>query len=238
MEKNIHGKDHLSVATSYNNIGGVLHAQGKYAEALWYYFKALAIYEQVYGNDHPDVAASYNNIGMVLQDQGNYPEALVYLKKALGVLKKMLGSKHPSTLTCMRNIKLVKQKISTQEKAKWEVSWVHPHIGVFINIAATNTVQDLLEMAGIDNSEVKIVTVDTSKIGEMHLSLNFSSSTAFKKFVKYYREKYNNFFLPYTQWEYNPGQPVEIFIDTKVLQDVMPELDRYRNRIFQEEKHY
>jgi len=63
------------------SIGWVLKNKAKYAEALEYYLKALAIEEQVYGNDHPYVATSYNNIGNVLQDQSNYTEALAYFKK-------------------------------------------------------------------------------------------------------------------------------------------------------------
>jgi len=47
-----------------------------------------------------------------------------------------------------------------------------------------NIVQELLKMEGVDSNEVKM-TVDTSKIGEMRLSLDFSNNAAFKRVVKY-----------------------------------------------------
>jgi len=226
--------DSAEVAQSCTNIGVMLDIQGRAEEAMEYHRKALAIFKKV---SHPDVAISYQNIGLVLSKQGRHAEALEYYRQASTTYEKVYGPAHPNNIDCMQNIQYLERQIFTREKVSWqEVVWTHPDINIFIGIAATNTAQDLLKVAEIASNEVKVISVDTSKIGKMHLSLNFSSGTAFKRFVKYYREKYNNLFLPHSQWEYNPGQAVEIFIDTKVLQDVMPELERYRNSILQEKK--
>jgi tetratricopeptide (TPR) repeat protein len=55
---------------SYNNIGLLYNLQGRYAEALQYFQKALAIQLAVLGENHPDVATSYNNIGDVYPRRG------------------------------------------------------------------------------------------------------------------------------------------------------------------------
>jgi tetratricopeptide (TPR) repeat protein len=48
------GTYHPTTATTYNNIGSVLHAKGDYAWALIQYEKALAIRESLLGIDHQD----------------------------------------------------------------------------------------------------------------------------------------------------------------------------------------
>jgi len=57
------GPDSPDVATSYNNIGSVYKARGKYKDALVQYQNSLEIRIRVLGPDSSDVATSYNNIG-------------------------------------------------------------------------------------------------------------------------------------------------------------------------------
>ena len=45
------------MATSLNNLGALLRAQGNYTGAQWYYERALAIWERVLGPDHPATRA-------------------------------------------------------------------------------------------------------------------------------------------------------------------------------------
>ena len=59
------GSNHVSVATSYNNIGGVHYDLGDLEQAKQYYEKALAIQTEQLGSNHVSVATSYNNIGLV-----------------------------------------------------------------------------------------------------------------------------------------------------------------------------
>jgi len=103
------GKEHLDVATSYNNIGMALQAQGKNAEAMEYLLKALAIKEQKLGKDHPDVATFYSNIGMGLQAQGKYAEAMEYSIRALAIKEQELGEDHPDVAISYNNIGFILQ---------------------------------------------------------------------------------------------------------------------------------
>jgi tetratricopeptide (TPR) repeat protein len=82
VEKNIGGADHADIATSYNDPGLLLQAQGRHDQALEYYCKALAIQEKVLGTDHADTATSYNNIGVLLKAQGKHVQAMDYYLKA------------------------------------------------------------------------------------------------------------------------------------------------------------
>ena len=59
------------MATSHNNIGMVLKAQGNLPEALARLRQALAIREKVFGAEHPDVARSHANIGALLASFSN-----------------------------------------------------------------------------------------------------------------------------------------------------------------------
>ena len=100
----VFGDRHPSVATNYNNIGGVYDSQGNYAKALEYYNKALEIRLSVFGDRHPSVATNYNNIGSVYDSQGNYAKALEYYNKALEIRLSVFGDRHPDIATCYNNI--------------------------------------------------------------------------------------------------------------------------------------
>jgi tetratricopeptide (TPR) repeat protein len=69
---------------AYNLIGSIHHAQGRYAEALESYQKALAIFERI--GDQQGIANCYNNIGVINVAQGRYAEALESYQKALTIL--------------------------------------------------------------------------------------------------------------------------------------------------------
>jgi tetratricopeptide (TPR) repeat protein len=57
--------------------------QGRYAEALESYQKALTIRERI--GDQQGIASSYNNIGLIHKTQGRYAEALEAHQKALAI---------------------------------------------------------------------------------------------------------------------------------------------------------
>jgi serine/threonine protein kinase/Flp pilus assembly protein TadD len=58
----------------YNNLGDVLHARKKLAEAIAAYEQAIAL--------QPDLASVYSNLGHALQEQGRYEEAVAACRKA------------------------------------------------------------------------------------------------------------------------------------------------------------
>ena len=98
------GPEHPDTALSLNNLGSLLQAQGKLAEAQPYYARALAIQEKVLGPEHPNTASSLNNLGYLLQAQGKLAEAQPYYARALAIREKVLGPDHPDTATSLNNL--------------------------------------------------------------------------------------------------------------------------------------
>ena len=93
------------------------YQQGKYAKALEYFNKALAICLKVLGENHPDTATCYNNIGLVYDSQGNYAQALEFYNKALAIRLKVLGENHADTAVYYGNIGGVYSKQGNYAKA-------------------------------------------------------------------------------------------------------------------------
>ncbi|CAN0540423.1 unnamed protein product, partial [Ectocarpus sp. 12 AP-2014] len=57
----VYGADHPEVATTLNNLAGLLETQGEYTAAETLYERSLAIQEAALGPEHPDVAVWFNN---------------------------------------------------------------------------------------------------------------------------------------------------------------------------------
>jgi tetratricopeptide (TPR) repeat protein len=92
------------LSTIYNNLGIVLRDQGKLAEAMTYFQRALALDEKVLVSDDPALATRLNNIGSVLRDQGKLAEAMTYFQRALALDEKSLGSDNPAVATRLNNL--------------------------------------------------------------------------------------------------------------------------------------
>ncbi len=104
----LHGtEEHLDVAASFNNIGAVLEAQGRYTQAATHYERSLAIKLKVHGTEeHPDVALSLNNMGTVLFAQGRYAEAATHYERSLAIRLKVHGTEeHPDVMLARRNLR-------------------------------------------------------------------------------------------------------------------------------------
>ena len=59
MRRNIYGKHHPDVATSYHNLGLTYFAQSQYKKALAAFKNDLEMRRNIYGERHPDTKASY-----------------------------------------------------------------------------------------------------------------------------------------------------------------------------------
>jgi tetratricopeptide (TPR) repeat protein len=70
-----------SGAKAYNNCGIIFYSQGKFAEAILNYQRAMKMREEL--GDKKGVAAATGNIGLTYFHQGNYGEALNYHFAAL-----------------------------------------------------------------------------------------------------------------------------------------------------------
>ena len=69
------GPDHPEVALLLNNLALLYQVQGRYADAVPLYKRALAIREKALGPDHPDVAGSLNNLAELYRAEGRNAEA-------------------------------------------------------------------------------------------------------------------------------------------------------------------
>jgi Flp pilus assembly protein TadD len=69
------GVDHPNVATVLNNLGLVLQATNRFADAEAHYRRALSIYEKGFGPEHPEVAKQANNLALVLYATNRVLEA-------------------------------------------------------------------------------------------------------------------------------------------------------------------
>jgi len=104
IRKKVLGEEHPDTATSLNNIGFLLQAQGDYAAARPFLERALEIYRKVLGDEHSHIAASLNNIGLLLHRQGDYAAARPYYEQALEIRRNVLGQEHPLTAQSLRSL--------------------------------------------------------------------------------------------------------------------------------------
>jgi Tfp pilus assembly protein PilF len=95
---NERGQAHL-----FYQLGWIKNNQGKYAEAIEFYEKALEIEQKTLPGKHPDLASSYNNIGNVYKNMGEYSKTLTYYEKALEIFQKTLPPNHPDLATSYNN---------------------------------------------------------------------------------------------------------------------------------------
>ncbi|WP_256871734.1 tetratricopeptide repeat protein [Nostoc sp. TCL26-01] len=98
------GEEHLSVATSLNNLAYLYRSQGRYSEAEPLFIQALALSRKLLGEEHPDVALSLNNLASLYESQGRYSEAEPLYIQALALMRKLLGEEHPDVALSLNNL--------------------------------------------------------------------------------------------------------------------------------------
>jgi tetratricopeptide (TPR) repeat protein len=104
IHEKLFGPEHPETATSLNNLGALLLAQGHLAGARPYYERVLAINENALGPDHPETATSLGNLGALLHAQGDLAGARPNYERALAILEKVLGPDHPNTAASLNNL--------------------------------------------------------------------------------------------------------------------------------------
>ncbi len=76
------------MAKSLNNLAGLYHAQGRYAEAEPLYQRSLVIYEKALGPEHPYVAQGLANYAGLLRKTGRSEEAQEMVARAQAIQAK------------------------------------------------------------------------------------------------------------------------------------------------------
>ncbi|MGA3017284.1 MAG: CHAT domain-containing tetratricopeptide repeat protein [Bryobacteraceae bacterium] len=101
------GPESRQVAISLNDLGLVLEALDRWAEAEPLYRRSLALNEKALGPQHPEVAANLNNLGILYLHMGRLAEAADSLARALSIREKAPGPNNAETATNMANLALV-----------------------------------------------------------------------------------------------------------------------------------
>ncbi|SDI24795.1 CHAT domain-containing tetratricopeptide repeat protein [Propionivibrio dicarboxylicus] len=91
------GPDHLSVASSLNDLALMLVSQGQYAQVEPFYLRALKIYERTSGPDMTSAATVRANLGDLYKLQYRNEQAEQLYQQALDVYERAYGPDHPNT---------------------------------------------------------------------------------------------------------------------------------------------
>ncbi len=97
-------REHPGMATTLNNLAGLLRSKGDYEGAEPLYRRALEISEKVLGREHPDTARSLNNLAELLRSKGDYEGAEPLYRRALEIREKVLGREHPDMVTTLNSL--------------------------------------------------------------------------------------------------------------------------------------
>ena len=135
INERVFGKEHPEIAKTFNNMGGVFHAQGDYDMALKYFGKALSIKEEALGPEHSSTAVTHNNIASVYADKGDYKSALEYYGKALTIIEREFGTKNYKAATTYNNIASIYDAQGDYEKA---LEFYGKDISIIEGILGTN----------------------------------------------------------------------------------------------------
>uniref|UniRef100_A0A7S2P6C0 Kinesin light chain n=1 Tax=Leptocylindrus danicus TaxID=163516 RepID=A0A7S2P6C0_9STRA len=109
------GNDHVSVATTLNNLGSVYFSNHQYEKSLKSYKRALKIMKKQLGADHLNVATVYNNIGDVHYSLQNDEMALKHYNRALAIRKFNLMEKDVRIARLQEKIGLILWKKEVAE---------------------------------------------------------------------------------------------------------------------------
>jgi tetratricopeptide (TPR) repeat protein len=125
-----YGPDHPNVATSLNNLAGLLRATNRLAEAEPMYRRALAITEASYGPDHPDVAIRLNNLALLLKATNRLAEAEPMYRRALAIDEACYGPDHPNVAIDLNNLALLLQTTNRLAEAE---PLMRRHVEIFLS---------------------------------------------------------------------------------------------------------
>jgi tetratricopeptide (TPR) repeat protein len=97
------------LAASLNDLGRLLHEQGKGDEAQQLLTEALNVRQQVHGPEHANVATTLHNLGRVRREAGDYAEAERLFRASLDIRERSLGHDDPAVAQGLHNLGLTKR---------------------------------------------------------------------------------------------------------------------------------
>ncbi|MFO0874019.1 MAG: serine/threonine-protein kinase [Phycisphaerales bacterium] len=109
IRRRVLGDDHPDTIVSIGDMGTLLQAQRKLAEAELYDRDALERHRRVLGDEHPGTLTSINNMGLLLRAQGKLAESDPYLREAMEKRRRVLGEDHPNTISSIGSMGILLQ---------------------------------------------------------------------------------------------------------------------------------
>jgi serine/threonine protein kinase len=97
LAQRIYGDEHLTTASTVNDLAAALFAQRRYAEAAPLFARTVAVYRQRLGAEHPRLALALHNQAAATQMQGDATAALRLAEEALAIRLAKYGPDHNAT---------------------------------------------------------------------------------------------------------------------------------------------
>ena len=91
--------DDPAIASALGDLGDVASQTARYADAIGFYQRALAIAEHAEGADHPMCGSLRINLATALRGTGHDADALAQLERARAITERALGAAHPQLAT-------------------------------------------------------------------------------------------------------------------------------------------
>ncbi len=142
------GNQPRALAQLLNNLGVLLFAEERFADALDHHLRALALRAAAFGPVSQPVAASLSNIGLVYLKQGALDKSVEYQRRAVAIVEQALGATHPALAGLLDNLAAAlflqasydeTLAISERSLAIKEASYgaTHPLVAVSLNTIGT-----------------------------------------------------------------------------------------------------
>jgi len=102
--REIHGDEHLEIATAYNNFGAIYYSNQDIGQAAEYFVMAAEMIKGLLGENHHRVAPPLNNAAVSYLMLEDYEKGAYYLEQAQRIKESVLGLDHPETAVGYANL--------------------------------------------------------------------------------------------------------------------------------------
>jgi serine/threonine protein kinase/Tfp pilus assembly protein PilF len=104
MRQSVLGESHPDVASSLDDLAGLMLEKGDYSAAEPLYRSALAMNRKLLGDRNPTVAQNLGNIALLLKNQARYAEAESLCRESLSMRREVLGENSADFATNLSNL--------------------------------------------------------------------------------------------------------------------------------------
>jgi len=104
IRRRIDGADHPDTLKSMNDLGVLLHSQGRWSDAESIHRETVERRRRVLGDNHPHTVLSLGNLALALHSLGRLEEAEQHYLEVLEIERRLLGDEHPRTVQTRSNL--------------------------------------------------------------------------------------------------------------------------------------